>query len=575
MKSTKVRTLCCALVALVLSVLATDLYAQVPRFQSTIGDGNNQNGYAVEQLPDSGYVIAGYTFRTGGNCDAYLMRVNRVGTLVWAFSFDIGGNDTAYSVTLASDGGFVITGKTQNTNGCTQDDIFLLKTNNAGTHLWTRIFGGSGDEAGNGVQRTSDNGYIITGRTNSFGAGQYDGFLLKTDINGNLSWWNTYGSTGDDLFRSVHQTTDGGYVACGTTTSYGNGAQGYVVRTNGTGALQWAREFGGGQLEYMWSIRQTNDGGYITVGTEVSFTSSPDLFLVKITNTGGFSWARTYGFTSSWDEALSVKECIDQSLIISGYTQGEGVAGFGSTNMYMLKTNFAGAKTWGRIYGGNSGEMGWNVIQTVDGGFACAGRTSSFGAGNEDVYLVKTEQNGVTPCNNNAVTETTGSLTVTLNAVTPTVSPVNMNFSAFSATPTRTSIGTGSVLCLTQAPLGLLQNPNPSTEEAFTGESKQTQRSVSMLKSSSTAQNDTQFNVYPNPVQPGASFVIASNIDLQGDITVTVSDMLGKAIYRNTYAGSQVAGNIEVGTLGWVKGLYMVTVQTGVTSYVIPIMIRE
>lgn len=572
----KAQLLLCALVALVLSVFATDLYAQYPRFQSVVGDANSQQGYAIEQLSDSGYVIAGYTFRTGANSDAYLVRINRFGALVWAYSFDMGGNDTAYSVAVASDGGFVITGKTRNESGCTHDDIFLLKTNSSGVLQWVNVFGGGGDEAGNGVQRTSDNGYIITGRTNSFGAGQYDGFLLKTDINGALSWWYTYGDSGDDLFRSVHQTSDGGYVASGTTTSYGNGAQGYVVRVNSTGGLMWGRQFGGAQLEYMWAVRQTSDGGYITVGTEVSYTTTPDILMLKMDNTAAFAWARTYGFNSSWDEALSVKEACDNSLIVSGYVQGAG-SGFGGVNAYMLKTNSFGNKTWSRAYGGAGTEMGWNVIQTLDGGFAFTGQTTSAAFGNNDVYVVKTEQNGLSSCRDTAIVELTTSQTITLNSVTPLRSRINMSC---GINANRYSIGNDSVLCETHswsgvvacAPAGLLL-PSSTMQSDLMNEMPS--RSMAMPKAGYDEASDNQFKIAPNPVQPGLTFSLLYNLEAPGSVTITVTDMLGRVVYHDVQNKLNGTGSLEIQTPGWSQGMYMVAVQSGTSSLMLPVVISE
>lgn len=553
-----------------------DATAQVPRFQVAIGDTNSQQGRGVKQLSDSGYVIAGYTKHAGTGEDVYLIRTDRNGNRLWSYTYDIRtGNDYGYSVDIASDGGFIVTGKTQNTGNCTQDDIFLLKTNSAGTLLWTRTFGGSGNDEGALVQRTSDNGFIVAGRTNSFGAGNYDGYLLKTDGSGNLTWWQTYGGSSVDFFQSVHQTSDGGYIAAGGTDSYGNGTQAFVVRTNGSGVLQWGREYGGSGQDFIWSVRQTNDGGYITAGMERSYapnSSTADLFLVKLTSTGALSWARTYGF-GLWDEALYVKECTDQSLIICGYTQSEGISGFNGTNAYMLKTNFAGARTWERIYGGNNTEYGWEVVQTSDGGFAFTGRTSSFGAGSDDVYLVKTEQNGVTPCNTAAVTSATSTPTVSITSISPNVASINMSF---AVTATRYTLGTGNVLCFTQSPLSLFRPTGDHSTN--TGDnavvSQDYQAQVSMLKSTARSATSEHFTLRPNPIQSEAAFVVSYNLDNASDIVLSVSDMLGKTIHQSKHNVVQKSGNIEVTTTNWAKGMYMVTIQSSIEIHTLPIIVR-
>ena len=107
----------------------------------------------------------------------------------------------------------------------TNPDVYLVKTNSGGTATWTRIYGGSGWEEGFLVRQTSDNGYIIVGRADSFGAGGFDVWVLKADSNGDTLWAETYGGAGDDVGHSGQQTTDGGYIIAGSTDSFGRGGK--------------------------------------------------------------------------------------------------------------------------------------------------------------------------------------------------------------------------------------------------------------------------------------------------------------------------------------------------------------
>jgi len=167
----------------------------------------------------------------------------------------------------------------------------LIKQNQSGSLFQKTIGGGSYYDVSHSIQQTSDGGYIITGETLSFGAGSYDVFVIKLDSSGNLSWAKTIGGTKEDDGYSIQQTSDGGYVITGETFSFGAGERDvFVIKLDSSGNLSWAKTIGGASSDSSFSIQQTSDGGYIITGYTNSFNSfgvgTPDVFVIKLDSSG-------------------------------------------------------------------------------------------------------------------------------------------------------------------------------------------------------------------------------------------------------------------------------------------------
>jgi hypothetical protein len=167
--------------------------------------------------------------------------------------------------------------------GAGSADIFLIKTYANGNIIWAKTYGGTNSDEAYSVHQTSDGGYIVAGATYSFGAGNYDIFLMKTDANGNVIWAKTYGGTSTDYAYSVQQTSDGGYIVAGYTASFGAGSGDiFLIKTDANGNVQWAKTYGGIGWDLAYSVQQTSDGGYIVAGLTISFgAGNYDIFLIK------------------------------------------------------------------------------------------------------------------------------------------------------------------------------------------------------------------------------------------------------------------------------------------------------
>ena len=306
--------------------------------------------------------------------------------IIWTKTYGGTGDDAGKSVQQTFDGGYIITGRTESFgNGSV--DVYLIKINSYGNASWTRRYGGSSMDEGCSVEQTSDSGYIITGSTYSYGAGHKDVYLIKTDVNGIPSWTKTYGGSSDDVGFSVQQTSDGGYIIAGYTESFGAGTTDvFLIKTDSDGNTIWTRTYGGENWDCGLSVQQTSDGEYIITGCTYSFGSgNNDVYLMRIDANGDTLWTKTYG-GDLCEEGYSVRETHDGGYIITGYSESFGP---GLVDVYIIKTDENGDSIWTKTCGGADPDIGYSVQLTSDGGYIVAGKTLSFGAGGEDVYLIK------------------------------------------------------------------------------------------------------------------------------------------------------------------------------------------
>ena len=259
-----------------------------------------------------------------------------------------------------------------------------------------KAIGGPSIEVGNSLIQTSDGGYAIAGYTFSFGAGEADVYVVKLDANGNLQWTKTIGGPGNEIGFSLIQTSDGGYVLAGTTESFGvGGSDVYIVKLDANGNLQWTKTIGGPKGEGGRSIIQTSDGGYAITGATKSFGAGvEDVYVVKLDANGNLQWTKTIGGENN-DWGNSLIQTSDGGYVIAGYTTSFGA---GEADVYVVKLDANGNLLWTKTIGGPESEEGNSLIQTSDGGYAIAGVTSSFGAGEADVYVVKLDKNGDACC---------------------------------------------------------------------------------------------------------------------------------------------------------------------------------
>jgi len=357
-------------------------------WNKTFGGSNIDVGYYVEQTTDSGYIITGYTRSYGANGhNVWLIKTDFMGNEQWNKTFGGANDDEGQSVQQTSDGGYIISGWTKS-YGSGGKDLWLIKTDDEGNEQWNKWFGGTSDDGGTSVRQTTDGGYITTGYTSSYGAGSVDVWLIKTDSSGNQVWNKPLGGASSDGAWCIQITTDGGFILTGWTYSYGPGYVGnvWLVKTDNLGNQQWSKVFGGTEVDRGYYVWQTTDGGYIITGYTDSFGAGLyDMLLIKTDSSGNEQWTKTFG-GSGRDYGYSVQQTISGGYIIVGYTLSFGA---GSEDVWLVKTDSDGNKEWDETFGGTYSDEGFSVQQANDGGYILTGHTLSHGAGVHDVWLLK------------------------------------------------------------------------------------------------------------------------------------------------------------------------------------------
>ena len=234
---------------------------------------------------------------------------------------------------------------------------------------WEKSFGGIYNEEGYAVQQTNDSGFIAVGNTNSFGAGNSDIYLIKTNSLGDSMWTRTFGGVSADKGFSVRQTYDGGYIIGGETT--GSSSEDIqLIKTNSNGIPLWTKVFGSGQQDICSAVIQTLDSGFCLTGSTGNISSgNPDIFLLKTDVNGDTIWSKTFG-GATIDLAYSLHQTSDSGFIVSGATYN---AMDGFYYAYLIRTKNNGDTLWTKNFKGSGHTYAQSVLQTSDGGFFIAG----------------------------------------------------------------------------------------------------------------------------------------------------------------------------------------------------------
>lgn len=395
---------------------ASFVLAQTPpviEWQKALGGNADDLAYSVGQTSDNGYIVAGMVMSNDGDVsgnhggvgfDAWVVKLDEFGTLQWQKALGGTGVEYAQSVKQTADGGYIVAGYTDSNDGDVignhgGQDFWVVKLGNSGTIEWQKSLGGSGNDGASNIIQTTDDGYIVTGYTMSNNGdvsgnhGNQDQWVVKLDGNGAIQWQKTYGGTSNEAGRSIQQTTDGGYIVAGISSSNDGDVsnnQGdydyWIVKINSKGDIEWEKSFGGLGEEGLLAVRQTAEGGYITAGWTGSNNGDitgnhgqEDGWVVKLSASGSMEWERAFGGSLS-DATLDIIQTSDSGYTIAGYTgsnDGDVTGTQGGYDYWAIKIGPGGTIEWQKTFGGNGGDFAYGIVQAADGGYVLAGSSLS------------------------------------------------------------------------------------------------------------------------------------------------------------------------------------------------------
>ena len=345
-------------------------------------------------------------------------------------------NESAQAVTKTTDGGYAILGYTQSRDGDVTNksnesyDYWLLKYDTENQLQWQKTYGGSDADRGVDLVQTSDGGYALIGKSKSndldvsANAGFDDFWITKLTETGAISWEKTYGFAGSDTPNSIIQTSDNGFLLSGVLDVSASNGQGdrhsavnqrhaggdyWVIKLNASGERQWSNYYGGSFTDTAYDAIQTDDGGYIIVGSsdsddiDISNTNGGyDFWVIKISNTGSLLWGNSFG-GSEIDEARAISQTYDGNYIIVGDTRSDDLdvsQTNGAADLWVIKITPEGTLLWEKTIGGTSFDVGRSISKTQDNGFLIAGSSRStdgnlsVNVGQNDAWVLKIDGGG-------------------------------------------------------------------------------------------------------------------------------------------------------------------------------------
>ena len=308
----------------------------------------------------------------------------------WIQTFDSIINDRAYYVDQTADGGYIFTGSTIVTPpGYTE--LLLVKTDGNGEVSWHNNFPMPMINLyGTVVHQTTDGGYIVVGSLG--GSWLWDIIVIKADANGDLVWQKSFGKSDElDHGYDILETSDGGYIALGLTTSYGNGNFDlWLIKLSPDGTEQWNTTIGGTSYDEPKKFTKTVDGGYIIVGQTDAADDMGDVWVVKTDETGDVLWQKTFGDSNVTEYGVCIKTVSNGYIVLGGYQDINW-----TEYLWVLRLDDQGTLLWDQQISENNSVFGTSITPTTDGGYFITGiLVTDMESFFSDAYFLKLNHQG-------------------------------------------------------------------------------------------------------------------------------------------------------------------------------------
>lgn len=347
---------------------------------------------------DKGYIILGFSYSPDNTQQICLIKTNQSGDTLWTKLIAGMGWSYGFSIKQTSDKGYIIAGHTSKSIdivGVAYTDLLLTKISEKGEVIWTKYFGGSTNDGAKSVEITEDQGFIVMGSANSNGFDGYNPYLIRTNVMGDTIWTKTLsscvlGASGPDDF---HTTSDGGYIIAGTTFGYNEGEWGhvYVIKLDSNGDKTWSKVFK--NYNYMSDVRikESPDRGYVIAAPNYNYIQGGNTFeilLTKIDPSGNVQWSKSFiGGGNATGNSLD--KTIDGGTIVAGKTSDSLSNGC----IYLIKSYSTGDIQWTKLHSIPPGNGNIIVKQTSDEGYIITGQQDE-GGNKTKIFLLKTDKNG-------------------------------------------------------------------------------------------------------------------------------------------------------------------------------------
>jgi len=336
------------------SSLSSETLAHTPKSPWSFlysGISRDEKGDSVLKTSDGGYISAGTSGSFSASKNFWIVKTNAKGKIEWQKSFGGVYDDYCHSIATTATGGYIIAGETMSF-GKGKTDAWIICIDALGNILWENTFGGADDDKVFAIYKTIDRGHLVIGATASEGAGMFDAWLIKLDINGAIEWQKAYGGASNDFAVSAVQTKTA-YIVTGATSSFGAGLHDlWVMKLNFDGTVIWEKSYGENKIEHGKSVMvEDNGGSIVVVGDTNSFSAHAytDFWLLKLDGDGNIILQKTYGGFDN-ETAKSLEITSNGDYIIAGDTLTFGYAGY--LDQWIVKVDSTeGNPIWQKSYG--------------------------------------------------------------------------------------------------------------------------------------------------------------------------------------------------------------------------------